>query len=928
MLAMSTEKKFKDSLNLPRTEFPIRAGLAAREPEILQEIQKNDLYGQLLAKNTKNKYILHDGPPYPNGDIHLGHALNKTLKDIVNKYLSMTGYQTPYIPGWDCHGLPIETQLLKDLRKAKKPIPEKAEFREGCKDYALGYVEKQREQFQRLGILADWDKPYLTLQPQYEAEVLRSFKELALNGYVYKGNKPIHWCMECQTALAEAEIEYADHKSTSIYMKFQLRGSQKTGKRLHSNEENFSALLEKQDISLIVWTTTPWTMPANVAVAVNPDMNYVVVDGERARYIVAETLAEKVFNELELKYSILSTLPGSALEGLICKHPYLDRDAPIVCAEYVTAEDGTGCVHIAPGHGQEDHLVGRQYDLPVLMPVDAKGVFTAEAGPFAGMKITDANKVIVEHMQSLGTLLRSKNLSHSYPHCWRCKNPVIFRATPQWFVAMDKEGKHGSIRAKALDAIKNKVKWVPDWGQSRIYNMIEKRPDWCISRQRSWGIPIPVFYCEDCGEAQFAPEFFDTVIERVAKEGTNIWFQLKPEEILPAGLKCKCGSQKFRKETDILDVWFESGSSYFAVLKQRPELNWPADMYLEGSDQHRGWFHSSLLIALGCTGEPPYRTVLTHGFTIDEKGRKLSKSLGNTVDILKTINTYGADVLRFWTASVDFKNDLAVSDSILKQVQEYYSKIRNTWRFLLSNLYDYKPGAALLPLDKWIISRLQGLIAEVNTAYQNYDYHKICHRVHDFCANELSALYLDLQKDNLYCNTPNSPERRSCQEALKIILVTLVKLLTPILSYTCEDIYKYIKQAVPEETAEFVLLTAMPQAQPELIDKTLEEKYEQLLRLRTEVYKAIEIKRAEKIIASSTEAEITLTAPAELLADTAELETFFIVSKVQLKTGELNVGVQKSAGAKCVRCWKFFPELNNDGLCPRCAAAVEGSVHA
>ena len=914
---MSAEKKFKNTLNLPKTDFPIRAGLAAREPEILREMTAQNLYAKLLKKNTREKYVLHDGPPYPNGDIHLGHALNKTLKDIVNRYMAMTGRAAPYIPGWDCHGLPIETQLLKDLKKAQKPIPAKAEFRKGCQEYALGYVEKQRGQFQRLGVLADWENPYLTLQPEYEAEVLRVFQELAVNGYIYKGNKPIHWCPECQTALAEAEIEYADHKSPSIYMKFPL---------LKVSDEKL------KEASLIVWTTTPWTMPANVAVAVNPEMNYVVCTvaspGLAAvNYVVGEPLAARVFQELGLEYQITTVLAGQELSGSVSKHPYLDREAPLVCADYVTAEDGTGCVHIAPGHGQEDHAIGLKYGLPVLMPVDEKGILTKEAGQFAGLKVTEANTKIIEHLRELGTLLKVKTITHSYPHCWRCKNPVIFRATPQWFVAMDKIGKHGAIRAQALAAIKNKVKWLPDWGQNRIYTMIEKRPDWCISRQRSWGIPIPIFYCADCGEAQFTPEFFDAVIQQVQKAGSNIWFTKSAAEILPAGLRCQCGGQKFRQETDILDVWFESGASQAAVLRQRPELRWPADLYLEGSDQHRGWFHSSLLLAVGCTGEPPYKTVLTHGFTVDDKGRKLSKSLGNTIDIQKTIAAIGADVVRFWTASVDFKNDLAVSDSILKQVQEYYSKIRNTWRFLLSNLYDYKSGAALLPVDQWIVSRLQCLVGEINNAYQNFDFHRICHRAHEFCANDLSAVYLDLQKDNLYCNAPDAPERRSCQEALKIILVTLVKLLTPILAYTCEDIYKYIKQVVPEEKAEFAALTDLPQVQPEFSNKTLEEKYERVLKIKDAVYQALEAKRAEKIITSSTEAAVVLSAPADLVKDitAAELENFLIVSKVTIETGELQAAVRKAAGEKCERCWRFFENLNTEKICPRCAAAVKAA---
>lgn len=927
---MTEQKNFKETLNLPKTDFPIRAGLAVREPELLKEFAAADLYKKMLQKNKTKTFVLHDGPPYPNGDIHLGHALNKTLKDIVLKYRSMLGYATPFTPGWDCHGLPIETQLLKDLKKNKQPIPEKAEFREKCKEYALGYVNTQKGQFKRLGILADWDQPYLTLQPEYEAEVIRVFKELALNGYVYKGNKPIHWCTECQTALAEAEIEYEDHKSPSIYMKFRIDGVQKTRKAFYEIEKkDLTPLFPKgQEASLIVWTTTPWTMPANVAVAVNPEFDYVVVKSVKNGefFVLAEALVAKVMGELEIEYALVGRLKGADLEGVVCRHPYIDRESPVVCAEYVTAEDGTGCVHIAPGHGQDDHVVGKKYDLPVLMPVDEKGLFTKEAGQFAGMKTDDANKAIVEHMQALGTLLKLKFVKHSYPHCWRCKSPVIFRATPQWFVSMDKSGKHGTIREASLKGIDATI-WYPSWGRNRIYSMIENRPDWCISRQRSWGIPIPVLYCESCGEPQFTADMFDAIIERVRQEGTNAWFTKTAAQIAPAGYKCSaCGATTFRKESDIMDVWMESGASQAAVLKTKPELSWPADLYLEGSDQHRGWFHSSMLMSAGENGVAPYKAVLTHGFTIDDKGRKMSKSLGNVVDANKTIEQFGADILRLWVASVDFKNDLAVSPSILKQVQDSFSKIRNTWRFMISNLYDYEEMKDLLPLDRWILSRFQRLVGEVRTAYAEYEFHAIYHKVHDFCANDLSALYLDMQKDNLYTNRPDSKERRSCQHALRLMLVGMVKLMAPIMTFTCEDIYKHIKQFIKSETAEFVLLTELPDVDPAEINEELEQKFESLIRLKNEVYQVLEQRRAEKLISASVEARVTITDTAAKLAklDKKELETFLIVSQIVLQEGpEFKVVVEKAKGDKCIRCWKFFEELNAEHLCDRCADAVK-----
>lgn len=928
---MAEEKKFKDTLNLPTTDFPIRAGLNKVEPEILAEFAKADLYKLLLQKNAgQPKFILHDGPPYPNGDIHLGHALNKILKDIAIKYKNLQGFDTPYVPGWDCHGLPIEVQLLKKLREAKQAIPEKHEFREKCKEFALGYVENQKKQFQRLGITGNWDHPYLTLDPEYEAAVIGAFAELALNGYVYKGTKPIHWCPTCQTALAEAEIEYEDHRSPSIYMKFKIDGVQKT-KKIYSQidpKELEKLFPENQNASLIVWTTTPWTMPANVAVAVNPDFIYVVAKVKDELFVVAEALVAKVMEKFGFEYELVGKLKGEDLEGVVCRHPFIDRESPVVCAKYVTAEDGTGCVHIAPGHGQEDHVVGLEYQLPVLMPVDAKGLFTAEAGEFAGMHIDDANKAIVKKMEEVGTLLKLEFVKHSYPHCWRCKKPVIFRATPQWFIAMDQAGKHGPIREKALAAIRQ-TKWYPSWGENRIYAMIENRPDWCISRQRLWGVPIPVFYCSKCNEPQLKKEFLDAVIALVKKEGTNTWFIKEAKEILPAGTKCTCGNDDFYKEMDIMDVWLESGASQKAVLKTRPELSWPADLYLEGSDQHRGWFHSSLLLSIGENGVAPYKSVLTHGFTIDDQGRKMSKSLGNVVDANKTVDQYGADILRLWVASTDFKNDLAASPAILKQIQAAFSKIRNTWRFLLSNLYDYDeknelPLDKLLPLDRWIISRLQQLLVKATGAYENYEYHLIFHGIHDFCANDLSALYLDINKDNLYTNRRDSLERRSCQRALKEMLLTMVRIMTPVLSFTCEDIYKYIKKVLPSETLPFAILGTFPKADQKLIDEALDKKYTALLKLKDEVYKVLEKRRAEKVIAASLEAKVILTLEEEKLKelDQKALESVLIVSELIVKTGTFNVEVTKADGEKCVRCWKYFKELNSDKLCTRCAAAI------
>jgi len=924
--------EYKDTLNLPKTEMSQRAGLARIEPDLAEKMK--DLYEKLLKKNSTNpSFILHDGPPYPNGDIHLGHALNKILKDIVVKYKSMKGFNTPFIPGWDCHGLPIETQLLKELKKKKEVITDKVEFRERCKEYALGYVDNQREQFKRLGIFADWENPYLTLQPEYEKEVIALIGDLIEKGLVYKNSKPIHWCQSCKTALAEAEIEYADHKSPSIYVKFEIDKAQDTTPNnyleIHDDLVHQTFTGDKK-VSFIVWTTTPWTLPANVALALNPDFIYSIVEDTNTQelFILADDLKNVVLEKLGISFKELGTLEGSDLEGIKTLHPFADRHAPIVTADYVTAEDGTGCVHIAPGHGQDDHIVGLKFNLPVIMPVDEKGFLTKEAGIFEGLNVaTDANPKIIEYLEETGKLLKVENIKHSYPHCWRCKNPVIFRATPQWFISVDNKTETGkSIREMGLEEIK-KTKWYPSWGANRMTAMVEGRPDWCISRQRSWGIPIPVFYCKECGKAQLKKEFIHKVVEIIGKEGANAWFKRPASELLPENVKCECGGSEFEKETDILDVWIESGASQRSVLRTHPQLTYPADLYLEGSDQHRGWFQSSLLLSVGENGKAPFKQVLTHGFTIDDKGRKMSKSMGNVVAVDKTIKQYGADILRLWVASTDFKNDLAVSDAILKQVQDAYLKIRNTWRFLMSNLYDYQPGAELLDSDQWLLIKLSDLVNTVDEAYQEYEFHRIFHKVHDFCVNDLSALHMDFNKDNLYCNSAESKERRSTQEAFYVVLETLIRIMAPILTFTCEDTWMHfstISNKVGITLSESPMLAGFPE-EIKTISKSKDSdkitaQFDTIMKLRDEVNQKLEILRKDKTISASLEAKVIIHTNKEL--DEALLERLFIVSKVTIiKSDDFQIEVAKADGDKCQRCWKYEDSLT-ENLCSRCQEVV------
>jgi len=916
--------EYKKTLNLPKTDFPIRADLKKVEEEMEAHWQKEDIYHKIQDQNQdKNKYILHDGPPYPNGDIHLGHALNKILKDFVVKYKSMQGFSAPYVPGWDCHGLPIETQLIKEIGDKRKDmsIPE---FRMHCKEYALKYVDLQRREFKRLGVFGEWEKPYLTIDHSYEEKIIQLFGILAEKGYIYRGLKPIHWCPVCETALAEAEIEYEDERSPSIYVKFEIRNPKS---EINSKIKN-SKLPFDLKWNFVIWTTTPWTLPANVAIAAHPDYEYVFLHVENEVYIVAEGLLEDFMNRLGIRHhKVIDKTKGRFLEGILAKHPFVEREVMLVLDEYVTLEQGTGLVHIAPGHGEEDYQVGLKYKLPIVMPVDSRGHFDNTVPDFIKGKHYDAsNKLITERMKEDGSLLKLEFMKHPYPHCWRCKKPVIFRATEQWFISVD----HKDMRKQALKAIGD-TKWFPAWGENRIRGMVESRPDWCISRQRSWGVPIPAFYCKKCNKPEMTGVFNKAIRDLVREKGTSGWFEKEADEILPAGIKCKCGGTEFTKETDILDVWFESGSSHAAVLETIPGHSWPADLYLEGSDQHRGWFQTSLLIAIGYKGSAPYNAVLTHGFTIDEKGKKMSKSLGNVISPQDVVKEYGADILRLWVASTDFRNDMAASKSILNQVREAYTKIRNTCRFLISNLYDFREHLAvdhdkMLEVDKWILLRLHRLIERVTKAYEKFEFHIVYHSLYGFCVNDLSAYYLDMSKDRLYCGGRDSHERRSVQTAMSEILDVLIRLMAPILSFTAEDTYRFVPRTTSPVPSVFLL--GMPEANKKYLDKKLAERWEKILELREQVYRELETVRVKKEISASLEALVEIGTKGREWVKEVEglLPLVLIVSQVKLVDGD-KITVKCASGKKCERCWTWKESVGKDKkhatLCRRCANVVE-----
>ncbi|WP_334109810.1 isoleucine--tRNA ligase [Thermodesulfitimonas autotrophica] len=914
------------TLNLPQTDFPMRANLPRKEPEILKFWDEIGLYRLVQQKTAgRPKFILHDGPPYANGHIHLGHALNKVLKDIIIKYYSMSGYDAPYVPGWDTHGLPIEQQAIKALginRHAVGPVA----FRRHCKEYALKFVDIQREEFKRLGVRGDWAHPYLTLLPEYEARQIEVFGEMAKKGYIYKGLKPVYWCASCETALAEAEVEYAEVESPSIYVAFAVvdgKGFLPPG------------------TAVVIWTTTPWTLPANVSVCLHPDFVYVVVRVDGKRYVVARELLPAFLKVLGKTGVVEAEYKGQELEGVRLQHPFLERESLVVLDTYVTLEQGTGCVHNAPGHGEEDFVTCKRYGLPVLSPVDGRGYFTAEGGPFAGVFYREANPLIIEELKRRGALLSAGRVRHQYPHCWRCKKPVFYRATEQWFASID------GFREAALQAIQE-VKWIPAWGEERIYNMVAARGDWCISRQRLWGVPLPIFYCEGCGK----PIINDATITHLKalfqQHGSDVWYSAPVEELLPPGLACPaCGGTVFKKENDTMDVWFDSGSSHWAVLRQPspwPDQDWPADLYLEGSDQHRGWFNSSLSTAVAVTGKPPYRAVLTHGFVVDEQGRKMSKSLGNVVDPLRVIEQLGADILRLWVCSADYRGDLAASDNILKQIAEAYRKIRNTFRFLLGNLYDFDPQAPVaynqLPeIDRYILHRLEQLKRRVLQAYQEYEFHVVYHAIHSFCVLDLSAFYLNVLKDRLYCEHPDAPARRATQTVLYEILGTLLRLLTPVLAFTTEEIWRYVP--VAGEKLPSVQLLDLPPLRDDYLDAALEGRWERLLAVREAVLEALERARQEKRIGDSLEARVELYAGDELREflqeAVAELKMICIVSDLAVVPdgpppedgvvrGDLVVRVTRAIGTKCARCWMYSESVGASpeypDICARCAAVV------
>ncbi|KRQ86557.1 Isoleucine--tRNA ligase [Caloramator mitchellensis] len=926
---------YSKTLNLPQTEFAMRANLPQKEPNIQKEWDELNIYKRALEKNKNNTpFILHDGPPYANGDIHLGHTLNKILKDLINKYKTMRGYYAPYVPGWDTHGLPIELQALKKLGIKVHDVSTN-EFRNMCRDYALEQVEKQKEQFKRLGVIGDWDNPYLTLAPEFEAKQIEIFGDMAENGYIYKGLKPVYWCPSCETALAEAEIEYEDETSNSIYVKF----------RLLEDKGLFSNLgLSLDNIYYVIWTTTTWTLPANLAICLGPDFEYVLAKFDNEVYVVAKELLESLKKVAKLENEeIIASFKGNQLEGQVCHHPFFDRESIIIVGDHVTLESGTGCVHTAPGHGEEDFYIGQKYGLDVLNPVDGKGRFTEQAGKYAGLTYKEGNKAILHDLRESNMLLAEEKISHSYPHCWRCKNPIIFRATEQWFASIE------GFRNKAIESIKE-VNWIPEWGEDRIESMVADRGDWCISRQRTWGVPIPIFYCEDCGKELVSKDIIYHVAEIFKAKGSNAWFEMSPNELLPDGVKCSCGSSSFRKETDIMDVWFDSGSSHVGVLETRSDLSWPADLYLEGNDQYRGWFQSSLLTSVATRGKAPYKTVITHGMVVDGEGKKMSKSLGNGIDPLDVIKEYGADVLRLWVSSADYKSDVRMSKDILKQLSEVYRKIRNTARFLLGNLSDFNPDKDMVnyeemnELDKWALLKLQHLIKDVTDAYENYEFHILYHDIHNFCVVDMSNFYLDIIKDRLYTENPSSRERRAAQTVLYDILDALVKMIAPVLSFTADEIWKYMPKSSKNDYVS-VHLADWPAVEEKYVDKELENRWDNIQRIRAEVLKALEQARVNKVIGHSLNARVDIYAEGETYNFLNEirnyLETVFIVSKVNLIEGmktapenaykgeeikEIAVSVTQAAGEKCERCWIYSETVGNDAehptLCSRCATVV------
>ncbi|WP_026841629.1 isoleucine--tRNA ligase [Citrifermentans bremense] len=923
---------YKETLNLPQTNFPMKGNLPQREPEMLKHWEQVEIDKKIEeAGKSKPRYVLHDGPPYANGHIHIGHALNKILKDIVLKSKRMEGFAAPYVPGWDCHGLPIELQVEKNLGSKKHEIS-KLEMRKLCREYAAKFVAIQRAEFERLGIFGEWDTPYLTMNASYEGAIARELARFAENGGLYKGKKPVHWCSSCGTALAEAEVEYADHKSPSVFVKFPLK------------EELGSVVpeLAGKKGSMVIWTTTPWTLPANLAIAIHPDLDYVALKLESGDVvIVADGLRESFLKEIGAEGELLAKFPSRMLEKRLARHPFYEQDSVILLGEHVTLEAGTGCVHTAPGHGQEDYELGLKEGLDIYNPVDNRGRFYENIQFFGGQFVFDANKNVIEKLIEVGALLAQKEISHSYPHCWRCKKPIIFRATEQWFISMERN----DLRGKALTEINN-VNWIPKWGRERIYGMIENRPDWCVSRQRSWGVPITAFYCKSCGNVLADGKIMHQIADLFAEHTSDIWYDWDAAKFLPEGTCCpSCGKGEFDKETDILDVWFDSGVSHAAVLELRDNLSSPADMYLEGSDQHRGWFHSSLLASVGTRGRAPYKNVLTHGFVMDGAGRKMSKSVGNVVAPEDVIKKFGGDVLRLWVAAQDYRDDLRISQEILTRLSESYRRIRNTCRYILGNIHDFNPDTDLVAyadmpeLDRWAMHQLELLKEKVLASYKDSEFHILYHAVNGFCTVEMSAFYLDILKDRVYTSKSSSQARRSGQTVMYLILDALVRMVAPVLSFTAEEVWA----EMPGTRESSVHLAQFPALTPEVKDEALAQRYDKIIKIRSEVSKALELARVKKVIGHSLDAAVAIKASGDteaLLKEFAgELAQIFIVSKAELAAevgGEvyqaegiegLEVGVTAAPGEKCERCWCYDEQIGQDSehptLCPKCLAAVK-----
>jgi len=925
--------EWKDTVNLPRTGFPMKANLQTAEPEWLARWQAMDLYGQIRQRRAgRPMFVLHDGPPYANGHIHIGHALNKVLKDFIVRSRTMAGYDAPYVPGWDCHGLPIELKVDRELGPKKRDLSV-GDFRRACRRYAEEYVRIQRAEFERLGVLGLWSAPYLTMNYDYQAAIVRALGKFVDRGMVYKGKKPVHWCIHCRTALAEAEVEYEPHSSPSIYVEFRLalRCAPELAARIPA--------LDGRYVSALIWTTTPWTIPSNLAIAFHPDLVYGAYPAGNTHVIVAQALAERVSTATGRSFGdAVATFPGSVMEGLVFRHPLYDRDSLSVLGDYVTLEQGTGVVHTAPGHGSDDFHTGVKYGLDIYAPVDAGGRFLDTVERFGGQRVFDANPKVETALEERGRLWHRENVEHSYPHCWRCQNPVIFVATSQWFISMDAD----DLRQQALAAI-DAVRWIPAWGRDRIYNMIASRPDWCISRQRSWGVPIPALTCTGCR----TPILTSALVERAARifseHGADAWYERPVAEFVPDGLACpECGGRSFDREHNILDVWFDSGSSHEAVLPTTPGLTWPADMYLEGSDQHRGWFHSSLLIGLGTRGQPPFRQVLTHGFVVDEQGRKMSKSLGNTVAPQDVIAQSGAEILRLWVSMVDYGEEVRLGAEILSRVVEAYRKLRNTCRILVANLYDFDPAADMIahprlePVDRYILARYGEVAQRIVGAYDVYDFPTIFQSLNSFATVDLSAFYVDVTKDRMYTYGPRSHGRRSAQTAMYLIADGVARLLAPILPVTADEMWRFL----PGRRIASVHLEEFPEVGG-LIDRDLVAEWDRLMQVRSEVNTALEQQRKEKVIGNSLGARVTMTARGGIAGvldrHRAELPMLFIVSDVLLHAGsgdspdEVEIAVDKAAGVKCDRCWRYVPRVRSEpdwaGICDRCVEALAEPVN-